>query len=297
MTTHCLIDEKPRPSKLGLFSTWNDEMNPIFRPIAEKDFSQFYDLTEQIGVGMGSSFKLEKRQLEKKLCFSVESFSKTVTTPNNEIYIFVLVDKEKSHLLGTCTLGASIGQSASGCYTLKLEETTISNKKIGLSKKIKTIQLIKAFERCSYNTTCFVQKAFRKKGLGRILAQNRLKFFLDNPSRFHATISVEIRGLCKNGRYPFWEGFGRHYFKSLTEPEHLKIINNGLEEELLSHFPKEKIPVSLLSVEARNAINQVHESAKGNLQTHLKLGYDFTGYIGYMSGGPFLKLAPNQTGI
>lgn len=251
-------------------------MNVKFRPVLVDDFLQIKRLTSLIGPGMGSAIKLPDKKLKTLLLYSSQCFTRIVKTPHNEFYLFVLQDINSCKLYGLCGIGASYNKGA-GNYVFRVNSDSLL--------------LQKAFLNCSFFNSLFVDPDYRGAGLGNLLSNKRLEYIKNNKNRFHSTVIGEIRGLADTRSYPFWTGLN---LGDLTPSDHNFLIQSGLEQEIVAKIPKNKIPISELSISAQKAIKKIHTEAMPNLKMLLEIGFRYTEFVSISTGGPYVELKLDQ---
>ena len=82
----------------------------IIRPITPKDLDALMQIAVESGPGF-TSLMPDRDALSRKIDHSVESFARTVTTPGDEHYLFVLEDSATGQIMGTTGIEAAAGLS------------------------------------------------------------------------------------------------------------------------------------------------------------------------------------------
>src|SRR5581483_9284399 len=114
-------------------------------------------------------------------------------------------------------------------------------------------------------------------------------FMANFPQRFADRVIAEMRGVSnEQGRSPFWEGLGRHFFSiEYGEAEHIVGAGNkAIIAELMPHHP---IYTSLLPQEAQDVIGKVHPQTAPALRLLEQEGFRYQGYIDIFDGGPTVE--------
>jgi arginine N-succinyltransferase len=98
-----------------------------------------------------------------------------------------------------------------------------------------------------------------------------------------------MRGVSdEDGRSPFWEGLGRHFFSiDYDRAEH--IVGMGNKSCIAELMPKHPIYTMLLSDEARAVIGNVHPQTRPALHLLEQEGFRYHGYIDIFDGGPTVE--------
>lgn len=106
---------------------------------------------------------------------------------------------------------------------------------------------------------------------------------------FSRKVIAEMRGFTdENGRSPFWENVGRHFFSiEFAKADYLS--GTGQKAFIAELMPKHPLYVDFLAEEARAVIGQVHPHtapARAVLETE---GLQYQGYVDIFDGGPTLE--------
>jgi arginine N-succinyltransferase len=100
---------------------------------------------------------------------------------------------------------------------------------------------------------------------------------------------VELQGMVdENGKSPFWESLGRHFFSmDLSKADYLTGINRKtFIAELMPHYP---VYVPLLNEAARNAIGQPRPDIEPVMDLLEDEGFEYRGYLDIFDAGPTLE--------
>ena len=107
--------------------------------------------------------------------------------------------------------------------------------------------------------------------------------------RFAPKIIAELRGkLDADGKSPFWEGLGRHFFAmEYSRADYLTGI--GQKAFIAELMPRHPVYTTLLPADARAAIGEVHADtlpARAMLESE---GFRYEGYVDIFDAGPTLE--------
>ena len=94
----------------------------LFRRAQAQDLDAIHTLAMHSGIGMTTLTK-SMDLLRQRLTWSNDSFGKSVNTPSNEYYLFVLEDTTSNKVVGTSAIEASIGDDVP-FYSYKLSKRT-----------------------------------------------------------------------------------------------------------------------------------------------------------------------------
>ena len=152
--------------------------------------------------------------------------------------------------------------------------------------------------RCSWPTTTpghselcslFLDQGFRQGKNGVLLAKSRLLFIAEFTQLFSPKIIAELRGrLTPEGKSPFWEGLGRHFFAmEYSTADYLTGI--GQKSFIAELMPKHPVYVNLLSPDARDAIGSVHADTVPARTMLEQEGFRYEGYVDIFDAGPTVE--------
>ncbi len=106
---------------------------------------------------------------------------------------------------------------------------------------------------------------------------------------FGDKLIAEMRGMSdEEGRSPFWESLGRHFFKmEFSQADYLTGVGNkAFIAELMPKFP---LYTCFLSEEARGVIGRVHPNTEPALAMLKAEGFSYQGYVDIFDAGPAIE--------
>ena len=124
---------------------------------------------------------------------------------------------------------------------------------------------------------------------GRHLAKARLLFIAEFQALFGKKIMAEMRGISdEDGRSPFWESLGRHFFKmEFSQADYLNGVGNrAFIAELMPKFP---LYTCFLSEAARSVIGKVHSNTEPAMTMLRNEGFTYQGYVDIFDAGPAVE--------
>lgn len=137
--------------------------------------------------------------------------------------------------------------------------------------------------------TLFLSEGFRKNNNGRFLSRFRFMFMAEHTERFSDTVIAEMRGVSDDdGRSPFWDWLEDHFF-SMDFPTADYLTGIGKKVFIAELMPKYPIYVNLLSPEAQQVINKVHDKTVPALRLLEAEGFARRGYVDIFDGGPTVE--------
>ena len=121
----------------------------------------------------------------------------------------------------------------------------------------------------------------------------RFLFVAERPKRFDPQVIAELRGVVDDqGRSPFWDALGRHFFDlEYPSADYLSMVNKKFIADLMPTHP---IYIPLLPAEAREVIGQVHEQTRPALRILEEEGFRFNNMVDIFDAGPIVACPRDQ---
>lgn len=257
----------------------------VLRPCRHEDLDQISYLTDLTSYGLSSLVKDEiflKNKIEK----SLNSFSKSIQSPFNEEYLFVLENIHNQQLIGLSAILASTG-STKTYYSFKISKELHSCPSLKIFKEHELLHLVEIKKGPTELCSLFLNPQFRKHHLSKLLSFGRFHFIEAFPIRFNETIVTQLRGVIDdNGFCPFYDGVCKHFFeKSYLEASNLRNIDDSFIKTLLPDTP---IYINVLPKATQEVIGKCHIRTQPALKMILDQGFFYSGEIDIFDGGPDL---------
>ena len=259
----------------------------VIRPIRINDLDALVHMAETAGAGF-TSLPPYPDFLRQKIELSLHSFAQTVVTPGHERYLFVLEESSTGEIGGCCAIEAACGLDEP-FYNYHVGVTVHANRALKVYNRIPTLHLSNDYTATSVLCSLYLRPEFRSGGAGRLLSKCRFLFMGNFPSRFSDKVIAEMRGVSDDdGRSPFWEGLGRHFFSiDYGEAEH--IVGMGNKAVIAELMPPHPIYSVLLPKEAQEVMGRVHPHTAPALHLLEQEGFRYQGYIDIFDGGPTVE--------
>ncbi|MDG0970370.1 MAG: arginine N-succinyltransferase [Porticoccaceae bacterium] len=256
----------------------------IVRPIKEHDLDNLLRLAKAAYPGM-TTLPPDRDALIKKIEKSTTSLHRDVVEPGRENYLLVMEDTVTGLLVGTAGIISQLGEDDQ-FYSYKLNKVTHSSKVLGKKVSVETLNLSNHFEGFAEVATLFLDDAYRQKGNGKLLARSRYLFMAQFRQRFPSQVMADLRGYFdENGRSPFWDAIGQHFFDMDFAAADLFGAVNG-NQFIADLMPKQPIYVNLLSKAAREVIGRPNDQGRAALAMLEKEGFLWRGQIDIFDGAP-----------
>ncbi len=257
----------------------------IVRPVALNDLDALYKMSSLAKVGL-TTLPHDRAILESRIQKSLGSFKKKSRCSDGELYFFVLEDTKTKKVVGTSSVISKVG-GFEPFYTYKIETAIKESKLLGVRKEIRYLRLVKNHSGPSEIGTLFLIPKLRSSGVGRPLSLTRFLFMAEHPESFEKQVIAELRGVIdENGRSPFWDSLGVHFFEvELKKADFLGMADKSFIAELMPEHP---IYLPLLPKKAQAVIGKVHEDTKPALHLLKREGFEFIGEIDIFEAGPVM---------
>jgi arginine N-succinyltransferase len=264
----------------------------IIRPIQHSDYDALHRIAVESGHGF-TSLPVNEELLTQRISRAEQSFNKDVAEPGDEGYLFVLEDTTTGEVVGTSGIEAAVGLD-DAFYHYHLGKVVHSSRELNIYNTVETLSLCNDYTGASEICTLYLSESHRKNSNGRFLSRIRFLFIAEHLERFSQTVIAEMRGVSDdNGRSPFWNWLEEHFF-SMDFPTADYLTGIGKKVFIAELMPKHPIYVSLLSKDAQQVINKVHEKTVPALRLLEAEGFCRRGYVDIFDGGPTVEAHVNS---
>ncbi len=256
------------------------------RPIAHDDLPAVLALSERTGTGL-TTLPANQERLSERIERSLASFAGTAAR-GDACYVFVLVDSAGNRVVGIAAIEGAVGLTEPW-YNYHVGTIVHASRALDVYTVAPTLFL--ANDHTGHTELCslFLDQAFRRGRNGPLLAKSRLLFIAEFAERFAPKVIAELRGkLDADGRSPFWEGLGRHFFAmEYSTADYLTGI--GQKSFVAELMPRHPVYVNLLPDAARAAIGEVHQDTRPARAMLEQEGFRYEGYVDIFDAGPTLE--------
>lgn len=257
----------------------------VVRPVKEEDLDQLVELASLAGFGL-TSLPLDRDLLAKRIAKSQRSFHIEATEPGGELYLFVMEDLDTGAIAGTSGIVSKVG-GFEPFYAYKIETSCHQSETLKIRKEVQTLHLVAEHSGPCEIGGLFLAPEHRRHGNGRLLSLFRFLFMVDHPSRFEHEIIAEMRGVVdEDGRSPFWEALGHHFFDiDFPKADYLSVMDKRFIADLM---PTSPIYITLLPKAAQEVIGKVHDRTRPALKMLQDEGFKLTGMVDIFEAGPII---------
>jgi arginine N-succinyltransferase len=259
------------------------------RPIARDDLPAVLALSERTGTGL-TTLPADRERLSTRIERSLASFAGTAERAD-ACYMFVLVDdaaRDSARVVGISAIEAAVGLREPW-YNYHVGTLVHASRDLGVYTVAPTLFLANDHTGNTELCSLFLDQGHRRGKNGPLLAKSRLLFIAEFADRFAPKVIAELRGkLEPDGRSPFWEGLGRHFFAmEYSTADYLTGI--GQKAFIAELMPKHPVYVNLLPPSARDAIAAVHADTAPARAMLEQEGFRYEGYVDIFDAGPTVE--------
>jgi len=256
----------------------------VVRAAGESDIDDILRLAEQAYPGM-TTLPPDREVLTARLVNSARSIAKQLDEPGDESYFLVMEDRERGAIVGTAAVIARLGYNDE-FYSYKLNKVTHSCKELDKKITFQTLNLSNHFEGFSEVATLYLDAAYRQNGNGKLLACSRYLFMAQFRQRFPESVMADLRGYFDNeGKSPFWDAVGRHFFEMDFDKADLYGAING-NQFIADLMPKQPIYVNMLPPAAQAVIGQPNAKGKPAMRMLESEGFRWNGHVDIFDAAP-----------
>lgn len=257
----------------------------IVRPVTSADLPALFDLARSTGTGL-TTLPANEQRLQHRVSWAEKAFRGEAERADAD-YLFVLED-DAGKVVGISAVAGAVGLREPW-YNYRVGLTVSASQELGIHREIPTLFLANDLTGQSELCSLFLHADHRAGLNGRLLSKARFLFIAEFRELFGDKVIAEMRGMSdEDGRSPFWESLGRHFFKmEFSQADYLTGVGNkAFIAELMPKFP---LYTCFLSEEARAVIGRVHPDTEPALAMLKAEGFSYQGYVDIFDAGPAIE--------
>ena len=258
----------------------------IIRPIAGNDLPALLALVAKTGVGL-TTLPANAEELERRIAASEASFAGT-TQRADQVFLFALEDTATRLIVGTAGVAAAVGLRQAW-YSYRVGQAVHASQELGIYSQTSTLFLTNDHTGNSELCSLFLDPDFRRDGNGSLLSKARFLFIAQHRKSFSKRVIAELRGVSDaDGRSPFWESLGRHFFSmDFSRADYLTGI--GKKSFVAELMPKHPLYINFLTPEAQAVIGKTHDSTTPAARLLAEEGFRYEGHVDIFDAGPTVE--------
>ncbi|MDP2243585.1 arginine N-succinyltransferase [Pseudomonas sp.] len=257
----------------------------IVRPVRTADLPALIDLARSTGAGL-TTLPANEERLAHRVGWAEKTFAGEAERADAD-YLFVL-ENDAGQVVGISAVAGAVGLREPW-YNYRMGLTVCASQELKIHRQIPTLFLANDLTGNSELCSLFLRSDHRSGLNGRLLSKARLLFIAEFRELFGDKVIAEMRGMSdEQGRSPFWESLGRHFFKmEFSQADYLTGVGNkAFIAELMPKFP---LYTCFLSEDARNIIGRVHPDTEPALAMLKGEGFSYQGYVDIFDAGPAVE--------
>ncbi|WP_339485921.1 arginine N-succinyltransferase [Pseudomonas sp. EL_65y_Pfl2_R95] len=257
----------------------------IVRPVRSADLAALIDLARSTGAGL-TTLPANEERLAHRVGWAEKTFRGEAERADAD-YLFVL-ENDDGEVVGISAIAGAVGLREPW-YNYRVGLTVSASQELNIHRQIPTLFLANDLTGNSELCSLFLRADHRTGINGRMLSKARFMFIAEFPELFGDKVMAEMRGMSdEQGRSPFWESLGRHFFKmEFSQADYLTGVGNkSFIAELMPKFP---LYTCFLSEDARNSIARVHPDTEPALTMLKGEGFSYQGYVDIFDAGPAIE--------
>ncbi|MDX1722939.1 MAG: arginine N-succinyltransferase [Pseudomonas sp.] len=257
----------------------------IVRPVRTADLPALIDLARTTGAGL-TTLPANEERLAHRVGWAEKTFKGEAERADTD-YLFVL-ENDAGQVVGISAVAGAVGLREPW-YNYRLGLTVSASQELNIHRQIPTLFLANDLTGNSELCSLFLRSDHRTGLNGRLLSKARLLFIAEFRELFGDKVIAEMRGMSdEQGRSPFWESLGRHFFKmEFSQADYLTGVGNkAFIAELMPKFP---LYTCFLSEDARSIIGRVHPDTEPALAMLKGEGFSYQGYVDIFDAGPAIE--------
>ena len=259
-------------------------MSCVLRPATLDDLNALYELAKLTGGGF-TNLPPSRDTLATKLARSAEALSRQADEHRDDLFVFVLENRETGLVRGTCQVFTMVGQHWP-FYSYRVGTLTQYSKELDRTFRADMLTLSTDLEGASEVGGLFLHPRERAGGLGMLLARSRYLFIKAHRPRFSDLTLAELRGVIDEaGGSHFWDGLaGKFFGMNFQEADEFNAVHGN--QFIADLMPKHPIYTAMLPESARGVIGLPHPSGRAAMRMLETEGFQHDKYVDIFDGGP-----------
>ena len=256
------------------------------RPAESSDLAAILAMSTRTGTGL-TSLPSDAQRVQDRIERSLRSFRGEAARAD-ECYVFVLADATTGEVGGICAIEVAVGLREAW-YNYRVGTLVHASRELDVYNATPTLFLSNDHTGSTELCSLFLDAGYRRGKMGSLLSKSRLLFIAEFPKTFSDKVIAELRGsLDEEGRSPFWEGLGRHFFAiDFSRADHLTGIGN--RQFVAELMPRHPVDTVLLPEAARKVIGEVHNDTRPARSLLEAEGFRYEGYVDIFDAGPTVE--------
>lgn len=267
-------------------------MSFLIRPAILSDLQPMYEMAKRTGGGF-TNLPPDRKALTTKLERSAEAFARTSDGIGDDLFVFVLENRETREVRGTCQIFSAVGLKWP-FYSYRIGALTQHSVELERTFRADILNLSTDLEGATEVGGLFLHPGERSGGLGMLIARSRYLFIRNHRARFSDRTLAELRGVIDEaGGSPFWDGVaGRFFGMNFQDADEFNAKHGN--QFIADLMPKHPVYIAMLPESARAVIGVPHPSGRAAMRMLEEEGFAWENYIDIFDGGPTMTARTDQ---
>ncbi|MBI4955811.1 MAG: arginine N-succinyltransferase [Myxococcales bacterium] len=229
----------------------------------------------------------DRAAIAETVALSDQSFRGALASPLDARYLFVLVDREASRIIGTSMIIAQLGQRGAPYIFLDVLDEEKYAGTLDLHFHHTLLRIGYSYNGPTEIGGLVLSPDYRRvpERLGLMLSYVRFLFMAMHRDRFRDEVLAELLPpLEPDGTSHLWEALGRRFTgMSYVEAD---LLSKSNKEFIKGLFPREVMYATLMSPDAQAVIGKVGAQTKGVEKMLRRIGFRYAYRVDPFDGGP-----------
>jgi len=229
----------------------------------------------------------DKERIDEIVDLSHRSFTGAIKKVNEREYVFVMIDRENDHIVGTSMILAQLGRrGAPYIYFDVIDEEKYSGT-IDRHFHHKLLRIGYSYDGPTEIGGLVMDPAYRTapERLGSLISYVRFMFMAAHRELFRDEVVAELLPpLEPDGTSHLWEALGRK-FTDMSYAE-ADLLSKKNKEFIKGLFPDGVVYASLLPKDAQDVIGKVGAQTRGVEKMLRRIGFRYADRVDPFDGGP-----------
>ncbi len=267
-------------------------MSFIIRAARLDDVQPLYEMAKRTGGGF-TNLPPDKKSLTAKLERSATAFARAEDVVGDDLFVFVLENRDTAEVRGTCQIFSAVGQTWP-FYSYRIGALTQHSVELNRTFRADMLSLSTDLEGCTEVGGLFLHPGERAGGQGMLIARSRYLFIRNHRARFADRTIAELRGVIDEaGGSPFWDGVaGRFFGMNFQDADEFNGVNGN--QFIADLMPKHPVYTAMLPETARAVIGLPHPSGRAAMRMLENEGFAWENYVDIFDGGPTMTARTDQ---
>lgn len=259
----------------------------IVRPITHNDLPALERLAIICG-GRLTTLPANRDHLSSIISATQRSLKQINQDPGADSYHFVLENQTTQEIIGVSGIEAAIGLKWP-FYNYRTSSVVHASPELQIHNRIPALHLCQDYAGSTRLCTLFIDPSYQQESYYQLLSKARLLFISLALNRFAERTIVELQGILDNdGKSPFWECLGKHFF-SMDIAKAIYLVGINSNAFIASLMPQYPVYAPLLTKAAQNALGKPREDVTFNMELLKQEGFNHRGYLDIFDAGPTLE--------